>query len=102
MKGACTWWGRLCRAACLLLPAMLPTDGTAVPTTALPPAPAAHTAVAVRHPPVPIAGSAWEKTVRTREAAARRAQQRAATCAAGQRKGKRPAHCGKPPAGPKG
>ncbi|MGJ3448815.1 hypothetical protein [Enterobacter sp. PTB] len=45
------------------------------PTTALPPAPDAFTPVAVAYPPVPIAGTEWEKTVRKREAERRRATQ---------------------------
>lgn len=101
MKRGAAWLVRHCRAACLLLPAVLSVAGAVTPTAELPPAPAAHAVVVVRYPPVPIAGSTWEKTVRKREAAARRAQQRAAACQAAQGKGKRPAGCGKPPAGPK-
>lgn len=91
---------RPCRAVCLLLPALLPVTGAAMPTAELPPAPPAMTPVAVRYPPVPIAGSDWGKTVRKREAAARRS----AACEAVQRKskGKRPAGCAARPAGPKG
>lgn len=100
MKRGAAWLVRQCRAACLLLPAVLPVAGAVTPTAELPPAPAAHAAVAVRYPPVPIAGSDWGKTVRKREAAARRS----AACEAVQRKskGKRPAGCAARPAGPKG
>lgn len=43
------------------------------PTTALPPAPDAFTPIDVQYPPVPLAGTEWEKTIRKREAARRKA-----------------------------
>ncbi|KKZ18214.1 hypothetical protein AAY84_10360 [Serratia marcescens] len=60
----------------LLLLAVLLPAGAAVPTTDLPPAPSARVRVAVRYSPVPIAGTAWERTVATRAAAEKRARQK--------------------------
>lgn len=51
-----------------MLAVLLPA-GAAAPTTDLPPAPSAQVPVAVRYPPVPIAGTAWESTVAKRVAA---------------------------------
>jgi hypothetical protein len=98
MSGRIAWLTRHCQAVCLLLPTLLPAAGAVMPTAELPPAPSAVTPVAVRYPPVPIAGSAWERTVRKREAVA----QRTSACRTAQDKGKRLAGCGKRPAGQKG
>ncbi|KLP38050.1 hypothetical protein ABR36_13285 [Enterobacter ludwigii] len=58
----------------LLLSVPVTVTGAGVrPTTAVAPAPDAFTPVAVEYPPVPIAGTEWEKTVRKREAERRRA-----------------------------
>ena len=54
------------------------TNGTthAAPTAALPPSPAADAYIQVKYPPVPIEGTAWEKTVKAREARERKAAEK--------------------------
>lgn len=75
-QGGSTAPSRMPAAGLLLLVVVLLPAGAAVPTTDLPPAPSARVRVAVRYSPVPIAGTAWERTVATRVAAEKRARQK--------------------------
>jgi hypothetical protein len=81
---------RTVRAALVLM--MLTAEPVCgAPTAALPPSPPADARIIVKYPPVPIAGTAWEKTVAQRQAASRRAQQRAGS----RQKTARPAAAGR-------